>query len=33
VPSVCPVATVHVPVQQSAPVAHASLGWLQKDEG
>jgi hypothetical protein len=31
VPSVLPAATVHVPVQQSAPVAHASPACPQKD--
>jgi hypothetical protein len=33
VPSVCADATVHVPVQQSAAVAHASPAWPQKEEG
>jgi hypothetical protein len=32
VPSVCPAALVHAPVQQSVPVEHESPGWTQKDE-
>jgi hypothetical protein len=32
VPSVLPVATLQVPVQQSAPVAHASPGCAQNDD-
>jgi len=32
VPSVCPAAFVHIPVQQSVPAAHESFGWEQKDD-
>jgi len=32
VPRVCPVAIVHWPLQQLAPVAHESPPWPQKDD-
>jgi hypothetical protein len=32
-PSVCPLATLHTPVQQSPFAAHASPGCAQNDEG
>ena len=31
-PSPCPFGTVQIPLQQSAPVAHASDVWPQNDE-
>jgi hypothetical protein len=31
-PTVCPLEIVHVPVQQSAFVAHASPGWTQNED-
>jgi hypothetical protein len=33
VPSVCPVATLQTPVQQSALLAHESPGWPQNEDG